>query len=542
MERQHLSVRRAHACRHNRLARALGLALGLGAFAVAVPDANGGTGSIVVANCNDSGPGSLRDAMANANSGDTIDMSGLGCGTINLASSLVTGVGDLTITGNFQQISGGDAIRPLTNVGGGTLILNNLLVVHGKTNGNGGCIHSMGNVELHDSLVAYCLADNPYPGAAAKGGGIFSAGNVSLTNSVVGFSEVKACNDIPCSAAGGGIYAGGILSLTNSTLDANTAYALAAVGGGAFSAAGANISGSNLTDNAVSGPNGMLARGGGGGLYAAGIVFINHSTITGNSSDGSGGGLATDQKLHMEYSTVSGNTARAGAGALAGGGVEIIRSTISGNTASLNLGGLGVFGTYSAISGNIISNSTISGNVAEDSTLGSGLFLGGNTTIISSTITANSERNTAYVAYGAGISLRNGAAVELRDTIVAGNYLLLPNLSQVASDIDRAASADGTESLSGEHNFIGHSEILVPPDTIGFMQDPQLGPLLPHGGPTFTHEPLAGSPVIDAGSSFSIEFWDQRGTGFDRELGQALDIGAIEYPTDRIFADGFGDY
>ena len=42
--------------------------------------------SIVVQNCNDSGNGSLRDALNNANSGDTIDLTQLSCSTITLTT------------------------------------------------------------------------------------------------------------------------------------------------------------------------------------------------------------------------------------------------------------------------------------------------------------------------------------------------------------------------------------------------------------------------------------------------------------------------
>src|SRR5215467_10665629 len=47
-------------------------------------------GSIVVTNCNDSGPGSLRDAIAAAPDGADIDLSTLTCSTITLTSGAIT--------------------------------------------------------------------------------------------------------------------------------------------------------------------------------------------------------------------------------------------------------------------------------------------------------------------------------------------------------------------------------------------------------------------------------------------------------------------
>lgn len=52
--------------------------------------ANGPATIKAVVNCDDSGPGSLRDAVASAASGDVIDLSALTCGTITLTSGAIT--------------------------------------------------------------------------------------------------------------------------------------------------------------------------------------------------------------------------------------------------------------------------------------------------------------------------------------------------------------------------------------------------------------------------------------------------------------------
>lgn len=54
----------------------------------------------MIANCDDSGPGSLREAFTNAVSGDVIDLTALDCSTISLTNgSLTTGVDYLTVNG-----------------------------------------------------------------------------------------------------------------------------------------------------------------------------------------------------------------------------------------------------------------------------------------------------------------------------------------------------------------------------------------------------------------------------------------------------------
>ena len=76
----------------------------------------------------------------------------------------------------------------------------------------------------------------------------------------------------------------------------------------------------------------------------------------------------------------------------------------------------------------------------------------------------------------------------------------------------------------------------MPPDTIAL--DPELAPLAANGGPTRTHALSATSPAIDRGTD-TWEPFDQRGRGFPRKIGAAVDIGAYERDTDTIFRDGF---
>ena len=68
------------------------------AAAASVPSAP--TTTFVVTNCDDSGAGSLRDAVNSAVSGDVIDLTQLGCSTITLTSGTVaSSANDLTLIG-----------------------------------------------------------------------------------------------------------------------------------------------------------------------------------------------------------------------------------------------------------------------------------------------------------------------------------------------------------------------------------------------------------------------------------------------------------
>jgi hypothetical protein len=66
-----------------------------------------------------------------------------------------------------------------------------------------------------------------------------------------------------------------------------------------------------------------------------------------------------------------------------------------------------------------------------------------------------------------------------------------------------------------------------------YANDPMLGPLANNGGPTPTMLPQPGSPAINNGiTAYAAGLnYDQRGPGFPRVTGAAVDIGAVEVQT-----------
>ena len=109
-----------------------------------------------------------------------------------------------------------------------------------------------------------------------------------------------------------------------------------------------------------------------------------------------------------------------------------------------------------------------------------------------------------------------GFLLDLSGTIAANNQD-----QSGASDFsgDATVSESLIESYSGNLTLTGSLITGV---------DPQLGPLTDNGGPTETHALLTGSPAIDAGGITSSLVNDQRGAGFPRVVGSAVDIGAFE--------------
>ena len=104
------------------------------------------------------------------------------------------------------------------------------------------------------------------------------------------------------------------------------------------------------------------------------------------------------------------------------------------------------------------------------------MLVGSTATLDSVTITQNRADSDGNGS-GTGAGILHTAALTLQNSIVAGNTRGTP---ATASDLEGATPA-------GTHDFIGG--------------DPLLGPYQDNGGPTNTHAPLIGSPVLNTGQS-----------------------------------------
>ena len=497
--------------------------------------------TIVVRNCNDHGSGTLRDAVASAGSGDTIDLGQLHCSAITLTSGAIDiAVDDLTIKGSRHhalRIDGNDADRVLSHFPptAGTLTVSDLTIKNGRSvatsgyNNYGGCILANGALTLKRVQITGCDLE-------AEG-----------------------------VAFGGGVYAYTGLTVTDSTISANTAHSsTVALGGGIFTRANATISGTTISGNAataVSNGGGVVASG--GGVLGGADLDMTDSAITGNevtaSSSYAGayygaianvaGGLALG-KLSLTRSTVSDNAARAintASDAVAysyaysiGGGMRatsfmISESTVSGNSTSAvasNPMGIAVEGSRGAGFTTLgtgdtpvvsVVNSTISGNTSSRSETalypygycaGGGFFGNGGTLDLNNSTIAF---NTAESGGGIFQYMTSGATAE--STIVAKN-----SFATGGSDFDVGSAI----SVTGANNLVMSSsaDLTLPGGTLS--ADPRLASLTDNGGPTLTHALRSGSPAINAGNNVAGLRFDQRGHGFPRKVGHATDIGAFE--------------
>lgn len=450
--------------------------------------------TITVTNGNDSGPGSLRQALADAQDSDTINFDP-SVGVVTLTTAELAIAKSISISGSPQTvtvrsqtqfrvfhvmpgytvqitslaITGGQGM----NNGGGvfndqsTLTIASCTIWGNQIIGEGGGIHNTGTLTLLDSTVSSNLA--LFGGGLSMGGGISNTGSMTIINGSVGSNF--------CNVAGGGIWNEGMMTITGTTITGNEANA----GHGA---------------------------GHGGGIATIGKLTIHNSVISNNSadpdfSDGSGGGIDNRGALEVLDSSITGNRATFTGGGIAGGGT-ITDSLISNNrTLVTPASGGGLSGD-----GLIITNCTIDGNQSVGD--GGGIAGGG---------------NIAHTTFSNNSASSNGGAIYLTSTLELGNTIL-------------KAGASGVNIFNNGGSFITHGYNISSDDGSGLLNgpgdqintDPMLGPLQDNGGSTFTHALLPGSPAIDMGDpNFTPPpFFDQRGPGFVRVFNGRIDVGSFE--------------
>ena len=215
--------------------------------------------TITVTNTNDSGTGSLRQALAGANNGDTIIFSVTTPATITVTSGALVVNKSITITGpGANQLSvNGNAASTVFSIASGTVVtISNLTVTNG-----------MGSVSNQDNGLS--------------GGGIYNL-HATLT--------INNCTITNCIAPdrGGGIYNDyATLTINNSTISGNSATGVFGGydGGGIF-----NESGTVVIDNSTISGNSALLCGGveNASIYStpSGALTITKSTLSDNSNRG----------------------------------------------------------------------------------------------------------------------------------------------------------------------------------------------------------------------------------------------------------------
>ncbi len=143
--------------------------------------------TIVVANNHDSGPGSLRQAIADAAGGGTIKFSPALRGqtiTLSAASGPLDIAKNLSIDGpgaGQLAVSGGGATEDFNIASGASVTISGLTITGGSAVQGGG-ITNAGNLTLDDDAVDGNRVGGGY---LAAGGGIYNTGTLTIKDSSI---------------------------------------------------------------------------------------------------------------------------------------------------------------------------------------------------------------------------------------------------------------------------------------------------------------------------------------------------------------------
>ncbi|WP_420641886.1 choice-of-anchor Q domain-containing protein [Candidatus Leptofilum sp.] len=309
--------------------------------------------TFTVSNTNDSGAGSLRQAIldANASAGDDlIEITAVG--TLTLLSPLPTITDTLTIQGSGTDlfIIDGQNLHRVFEIGLTAVTLTDLTIQQGSAtdaDGRGGGVRS-GGTGLTLSNVKVLSST-----AQSHGGGVYVTGGLTVLDSLFQ-------NNHSTSGAGGAIFSGGVTTMTDTQFVDNSSWLS------------------------------------GGGVYVLGELHMTDGLFQGNQSLSNGGGLFSFSQTTLQNTQFLSNTAQnQGGGASAPGVLTITNGLFQNNQTIVGTGG-GLFGQDFATlhSTQFLSNTAAS--------RGGGIYMLGAVTLTNSLIENNQSLNQGGGLYGFG--------------------------------------------------------------------------------------------------------------------------------------------
>ena len=529
----------------------------------------------------------IRDSEISGNSArdpvGTPQGNTVGGGISNYQVDAVLLIEDSVISGN-ESTDGGGGIHGQQNsvTIRGTMIANNRTGTTGFFGGYGGGIAMFSNAYgVAQGPIDLVIEDSTITGNTTDigtvlgqgysfpyGGGIYAGGQgqVSIVNSSITENETTGTINgyTPLARGGGAFFAGfsntGLpASLEVNISDTEISNNRALAQGGAMAIRGRDTSAVNVTvsDSTIRGNSATRYQGGGfwtwglgNSLVGQSNLMVDGSTISGNTANNGGGSFSwfggytrfAQSTFDNNYGIAYGGNAIDNRGVNLQGGQLAGRAVVIDSTLSNNYG-YGVGGAINNYDGGLtVSQTTISGNTGLN---GGGLYLATYgpyvgtaleyfAAVDGSTLTEN------YGIAGGGLSVNDYAGFTVMNTIISENTDVssAPNFLDLGNPNSATAF---TYSFVGDNT--GSSLVPANPDASGNIIgdglmpiNALLGPLNNNGGPTLTHLPMNGSPVIDVGDPNVMGGFDQR--GFARVFNGRIDMGAVEYGSSSGFPDG----
>lgn len=450
--------------RARRIAAAIGLIVPVPLPVGHTPQA-GAEAIFIVTNTFDDGPGSLRQAVldADANPGrDLVWISLPSTYVINLTTGL-TSNDSLVVEGNGVTLTlEGSSSRIWSHSGGSHLEVRNLNLT----------------------------------GTHAGVSGITSDGDVTVTG--VRLTGLQ-------SQAGGAIVASGVVTMTDSIVSNSSAQT-----GGAIAADTVTVTTTSFIGNRST--NGDFDTGG-GAIWVANGATVSDSVFIGNSSAAAGGAIRSEQgPIDIERSAFTANTAVGDGGAVFGlsATITVTQSSFAENSASNRVRSGGAALAMLGAGTVRLANSTFADNTVAENTDGHGAAVA----------VPTSSVDLSFVTFDANTSPT--ATDVLTDQLTSfgtvfsgssGNHCLVTGSSTSNGyNVEESTSSCGLDDPTDQQA----------------SGSPNLGGLEADGGPTQWATPQVGSLLIDripSGVS-TCAGTDQRGTM--RPRGAGCDIGAIE--------------
>lgn len=441
----------------------------------------------VVSTTADSGPGSLRQAIADANPGDTVTFIIPVPSTITLTGGQITIGKNISVSGPVSgtiTVSANNASRIFSIAAAATVAISNLTLTAGAVSGaNGAAIDDSGALTLSSMQITNSTAS----GASAYGGAVAVENNGTLAVTGSTFSGDSAyqggamwasatgtalvavgstfSNNSVTSAGGygngGALYTSRAAALTNDTFSGNSGSAIVAC-------APLTVSGGTFDGNSASG-------GYGGAMYLEDIATISNAKFTNNTAGdatslfGYGGALYSNYDVTVDGSTFTGNAAGAIANAAAygyggairldDGNLTVTNSTFTSNSAG---GTNAQYGYGGAISDETYNTVVITGSTFTSNQAGGLRYGYGGAIDIQATYTIDRDSFSQNAAFGSSDGAAYGGAANVGGS---GSQLTNSGFSSNTATGGSLTSGSYGNAYGGGLYLTGSSTVTLDGDT-----------------------------------------------------------------------------